>query len=190
MSRSCQRRWAGVGSAAAEESQEEILEAALASLTDEDIPPADDEVDGWPDPDFDRPAELAGLDGAELDALAAEVSGPPAPAWPLSFRTQAGPEAWPAGFGPRDRSGDGAGFADGGVLDVLAAGLPLAGFAADAHDRLSPGQRRRADRGAAGLAAGGLMGGGQRAGRGGRAGPPPPGRWQPARRARGGSRGS
>ena len=47
------------------------------------------------------------------------------------------PEAWPAGFGPRDRSGNGAGFADGGVLDVLAAGLPLAGFAADAHDRLS-----------------------------------------------------
>ena len=120
-----------------QESQEEILEAALASLTAGDIPPADDEVDGWPDPDFDRPAELAGLDGAELDALAAGVCGPPAPAWPLSFRTQAGPEAWPAGFGQRDGSGNGAGFADGGVLDMLAAGLPLAGFAADAHDRLS-----------------------------------------------------
>jgi Domain of unknown function (DUF222) len=125
-----------VPAAPRQESQEEILEAALASLTDEDIPPADDEPDGWPDPDFDRPAELAGLDGAELEELAAEVCGLPAPAWPLSFRAPAGPRAWPAGFGPRDRSGDGPGFADGGVLDVLAAGLPLAGFAADAHDRL------------------------------------------------------
>jgi hypothetical protein len=106
-----------------QESQEEIPEAALASLTDEDIPPADDELDGWPDPDFDRPAELMGLDGAELEALAAEVSGPPAPAWPLSFRIPAGSQAWPTGFGPRDGSGDGPGFADGGVLDVLAAGL-------------------------------------------------------------------
>ena len=120
-----------------QESQEEILEAALASLTAEDVPPADDEVDGWPDPDFDRPAELAGLDAAELDVLAAEFCGPPVPAWPLSFRTQAGPEAWPAGFGQRDGSGNWAGFTDGGVLDMLAAGLPLAGFAADAHDRLS-----------------------------------------------------
>jgi uncharacterized protein DUF222 len=126
-----------VSAAPRQESQEEILQAALASLTDEDIPPADDEVDGWPDPDFDRPAELAGLDGAELEELAAEFSGPPAPAWPLSFLAPAGSQAWPAGFGPRDRSGDGPGFADGGVLDVMAAGLPLAGFAADAHDRLS-----------------------------------------------------
>ena len=118
-------------------SQEEILEAALASLTDEDIPPADDELYGWPDPDFDRPAELMGLDGAELEELVAEVSGPPAPAWPLSFRFPSGPHVWPAGFGPRGGSGDGPGFADGGVLDGLAAGLPLAGFAADAHDRLS-----------------------------------------------------
>jgi Domain of unknown function (DUF222) len=125
-----------VSAAPRRESQEEILQAALASLTDEDIPPDDDELDGWPDPDSDRPAELAGLDGAELEDLAAGVCGPSAPAWPLSFRDSAGAQAWPAGFGPRDRSGDGPGFADGGVLDVLAAGLPLAGFAADAHERL------------------------------------------------------
>jgi hypothetical protein len=73
-----------VSAAPRQETQEEILEAALASLTDEDIPAA----------------------------------------------------AWPTDFGPRDRSGDGPGFADGGVLDVLAAGLPLAGFAADAQDSL------------------------------------------------------
>jgi hypothetical protein len=126
-----------VSAAPRQESQDEILEAALASLTDEDIPPDDDELYGWPDPDFDRPVELMGLDGAELEKLAAEVSSPATPAWPLSFRIPAGSQAWPAGFGPRDRSGDGPGFADGGVLDVLAAGLPLAGFAADAHDRLS-----------------------------------------------------
>ena len=118
------------------ESQEEILEAALASLTDADIPPADDELYGWPDPDFDRPAALAGLDGAELEELATDASVPAVPAWPLRFQSPTWPEAWPAGFGPRDGSGDGPGFADGGVLDVLAAGLPLAGFAADAHDRL------------------------------------------------------
>ena len=37
------------------ESQEQILEAAVASLTEADIPP--DEQDGWPDPDADPPAE-------------------------------------------------------------------------------------------------------------------------------------
>jgi hypothetical protein len=125
-----------VSAASRREPQEEILEAALASLTDADIPPADDELYGWPDPDFDRPAALAGLDGAELDELAADASVPAAPGWPLSFQAPAGPQVWPAGFGPRDGSGDGPGFADGGVLDVLAAGLPLAGFAADTHDRL------------------------------------------------------
>ena len=125
-----------MSAASRRESQEEILEAALASLTDADIPPADDELYGWPDPDFDRPAALAGLDGAELEELAADASVPATPGWPLSFQAPTGPEAWPAGFGPRDKSGDGPGFADGGVLDVLAAGLPLAGFAADTHDRL------------------------------------------------------
>ena len=103
------------------ESQEESLQAALASLTDADIPPADDQWDGWPDPDFDRPAELAGLDGTDLEELAAETCGPPAPAWPLSFRSATGVPAWPADLGPRDQSGHGPGFAEGGVLDVLAA---------------------------------------------------------------------
>ena len=125
-----------MSAASRRESQEEILDAALASLTDADIPPADDELYGWPDPEFDRPAALAGLDGAELEELAADASVPAIPGWPLSFQAPTGPEAWPAGFGSRDRSGDGPGFADGGVLDVLAAGLPLAGFAADTHDRL------------------------------------------------------
>jgi hypothetical protein len=37
-----------VSAAPRQESQEEILEAALASLTDEDIPPDDDELYGWP----------------------------------------------------------------------------------------------------------------------------------------------
>jgi hypothetical protein len=158
-------------------SQEEILEAALAALTEEDIPP-DDEACCWPDPDTGRPVELAGLDDEELDelladpppagsarrgdpfgpaepalrtgatgptepALRTEVSGPAEPALrtevsvlsdPLSAAAAA--EVPPAGCLTRDGSGGGAGFADGGVLDVLAAGLPLAGFAEDAHDAL------------------------------------------------------
>ncbi len=92
-----------MSAASRREPQEEILEAALASLTDADIPPADDELYGWPDPDFDRPAALAGLDGAELEELAADASVPATPGWPLSFQAPTGPEAWPAGFGPRDR---------------------------------------------------------------------------------------
>jgi hypothetical protein len=45
-------------------------------------------------------------------------------------------EVWPAGCFPRDGAGRGTGFADGGVLDGLAPGVALAGFAADAHARL------------------------------------------------------
>ena len=41
-------------------------------------------------------------------------------------------EAGPAGFVPRDGTGCGSGFADGGALDVLAAGMSLAGFADEA----------------------------------------------------------
>ena len=44
---------------------------------------------------------------------------------------------WPAGFLPRDGSGHGAGFSDGGALDGLAPGVSLAGFADDAHRRLA-----------------------------------------------------
>jgi hypothetical protein len=102
------------------ESQEEILAAALASLDEHDIPPDE----GWtvPDPDSDPPAELSGLTGAELDELC-----PP---------TRPPDEFGPAGFLPRDGSGHGSGFADGGALDVLPPGVALAGFADDAHARL------------------------------------------------------
>jgi hypothetical protein len=120
-------------------SQEEIL---AASLTEADIPPDQDDPDGWADPDADSgpPAELAGLTGAELEELLADVPARPAPlAWPLSYQSPDGPDGqpWPAGFLPRDGSGHGAGFADGGVLDGLAPGVSLAGFADDAHRRLA-----------------------------------------------------
>jgi hypothetical protein len=182
------------------ESQEQILEAAVASLTEADIPP--DEQDGWLDPDVDPPAELAALPDAELQELLAPAPPWPAPpAWPLSYRHPDGPGGapWPAGSGPRDSidgsagfgnsagfasggagfasggagfasggagfasggagfgnsagfasggagfasgaarfaSGPGVGFAEGGPLDVLAAGMALAGFADDAHARLA-----------------------------------------------------
>jgi len=102
------------------ESQEEILAAALASLDEHDIPPDE----GWtiPDPDSDPPAELSGLTGAELDELYPPTLPPD--------------EFGPAGFLPRDGSGHGSGFADGGALDVLPPGVALAGFADDAHARL------------------------------------------------------
>ena len=105
-------------------SQEEILEAAVASLTEADIPPDQDDPGGWTDPDGDRPDGLADLITPELEQLTAEG---PAPA----------PAFGPAGFLPRDGSGHGAGFADGGVLDGLAPGPGLAGFADDAHRRLT-----------------------------------------------------
>jgi len=102
------------------ESQEEILAAALASLDEHDIPPDE----GWtvPDPDSDPRPELSGLTSAELDELY-----PP---------TRPPDEFGPAGFPPRDGSGHGSGFADGGALDVLPPGVALAGFADDAHARL------------------------------------------------------
>ena len=59
------------------ESQEQILEAAVASLTEADIPP--DEQDGWLDPDVDPPAELAALPDAELEELLAAAPSRPAP---------------------------------------------------------------------------------------------------------------
>ena len=94
------------------ETQEEILQAALAGLSEHDIPSEDD---AWviTDSDCDRPAELAGLDGAELDGLlAASASADPS-------------EAGSGGFG------------EGGVLDGLAPGVALAGFAEGAHARLA-----------------------------------------------------
>jgi hypothetical protein len=105
-------------------SQEEILEAAVASLTEADIPPAEDDLDGWAARDYDRPDELADLMTHELEELIAEG---PAPV----------PAFGSAGFLPRDGSGHGAGFSDGEALDGLAPGVSLAGFADDAHRRLA-----------------------------------------------------
>jgi hypothetical protein len=124
-------------------SQDDILEAALDALTGSDIPGED----AWcgPDPDSGRPAELASLADREL----AELLAPPArraePVWPVGSSAGDEPgggraraaEALPAGVLPRDGSGGGPGFADGGPLDVLAPGVPLAGFAEDAHAALA-----------------------------------------------------
>jgi hypothetical protein len=123
--------------------QEEILAERMAALTAADIPP-DDDAAGWDDGDTGRPAELAALDGNGWDELLAAAAPVlpgvrDEPSWPADPPDRAG-DAWPAGFGPRDRSGGGTGFADGGALDVLAGGLALAGFAGDAHRDL-----RRAD---------------------------------------------
>ena len=89
----------------------------------DEVPPEDWQL-AWPDPDFDRPAELAGLCLAELDELADDVPAEPAGGWPVSSFS-------------RDGVGRGAGFAEGGVLDVLAPGVALAGFSDDAHASLS-----------------------------------------------------
>ena len=119
-----------------EGSRGDDLAEALASLTEQDIPPEDADRD-WRDPDTSCPAELAGLSDVELDeVLAAAV--PAAPSWRTEPSWPADPAAAaagiPAGCLPRDGSGGGTGFCDGGVLDVLAAGLALAGFAEDAHE--------------------------------------------------------
>jgi hypothetical protein len=125
------------------ERQEDILDAALASLTERDIPP--DEAWGWPDPDSGRPAELASLADRELAELLAVPAAAREPVWPAGSSAGDEPgggraraaEALPAGVLPRDGSGGGPGFADGGPLDVLAPGVPLAGFAEDAHAALA-----------------------------------------------------
>jgi hypothetical protein len=95
------------------EDQEEILAAVLASLGEDEVPSEDD---AWviTDSDCDRPAELAGLDAAEMEELLA---------------------AAPAGVD--GELGSGLGFAEGGVLDGLAPGVALAGFAEDAHAGLA-----------------------------------------------------
>jgi hypothetical protein len=62
---------------------------------------------------------------AELDELADDVpAAGPAGGWPVSSFS-------------RDGAGQGAGFAEGGALDVLAPGVVLAGFSDDAHASLS-----------------------------------------------------
>ncbi|HEY2578429.1 MAG TPA: hypothetical protein VGI74_19175, partial [Streptosporangiaceae bacterium] len=125
------------------ESQEEILAACEASLTDADIPP-DEDAYGWPDPDCGMPAELLALSDAELEELVAAAPSRPAwmvrEAWPDGIVPPGGTvpgkdggSVWPAGFLDRDGSGGGIGFADGGPLDVLVPGAALAGLADDAH---------------------------------------------------------
>src|SRR5487761_1462513 len=116
-----QHRDGGDAMPAHPESQEVRMEAALARLTDADLPP-DDADWALSDPDCGRPAELSGLTMAELEELIA--AGP--------ARV---PDIGPAGFVPRDGSGGGSGFADGGPLDVLEAGVTLAGFADEAYAR-------------------------------------------------------
>ena len=105
------------------EPADEDLAAAVDALTEADIPPDDADWAALDDPDSGRPPELAGLSFAEIDDLAA--APPPVP------------EPGPAGCQPRDGTGLGAGFADGGPLDVLAPGVVLAGCADDAHARLA-----------------------------------------------------
>ncbi|HEY3733950.1 MAG TPA: DUF222 domain-containing protein [Streptosporangiaceae bacterium] len=105
------------------QSQEDILAAGLTSLAEHDLPP-DDRSWAWLDPDCGPPLELADVTFEELEKLT--VAGPARVA-----------EALPAGVLPRDGSGGGSGFADGGVLDVLAPGVTLAGFADQAHARLA-----------------------------------------------------
>ncbi len=123
------------------ESQDDILAAAAASLTDADAPPDEQDYARWPDPEYAPPAALDDAGLAEL--LAGPPAAPAPPGWPLTYQTPAGSLApdraagagwpWPAGFEPRDGTGGGCGFADGGALDVLAAGMALAGFADDAY---------------------------------------------------------
>lgn len=50
-------------------SQEEILDAALATLTEADVPPDEAGIAGWAGPDCGRPDELADLTGVELEEL-------------------------------------------------------------------------------------------------------------------------
>ena len=112
------------------EPREQILEAAVASLTEADIPPA--EQDGWLDPDADPPADLIALPDAELEELlAAAPARPPPPPWPLSYPDPGGPGGapWPAGSGPEDGTGAAARFASGS-----------AGFAGGAGGRVRRGR--------------------------------------------------
>ena len=82
------------------ESQEDILDAALAALTAADIPP-DEHAWAVPDPDCGRPAELAGLTRAELEELRRPRR--------RRCRRRCRPGAGPG----RDRPRRGRGFADG-----------------------------------------------------------------------------
>lgn len=121
----------------------EIPDAALAALDEQDIPSIDEELHGpYPDceppdeyPDCEPSGELAGAAMAELSELAdtavAELEE-------LADSAPGGrPAIGAAWFLLRDGSGGESGFADGGQLDTLAAGVALADFADDAHARLA-----------------------------------------------------
>src|SRR5487761_1666417 len=102
-------------------SQQELSDEHVAALTAADIPPEDADWDPE-EADSGRPAELAGLPAEDLaELLAAQPERVPGPV--------------PAGCLPRDGSGGGAGFADGGVLDTLPPGPVLARFTAEAYAR-------------------------------------------------------
>ena len=106
------------------------LAAAVAALTEADIPPEDE---SWavPNPDTSCPAEYADLCSAELDEL---VAAGPEPV----------PDIGPAGAAiPRDRDrrraarrGAARGVRPGRGAGPAAPGVALAGFADDAHERL------------------------------------------------------
>ena len=106
--------------------------------TDADIPPSDEDY-LVPDPAdvTSCPPELEGLTGEELDALPATITTArrALPPWPLSYRDPGGGGEL-AALLPRDATGPGCGFADGGALDTLPAGPPLAAFTNDAHTDL------------------------------------------------------
>jgi hypothetical protein len=95
------------------------LEAAGADLA----PPSAEELEGWAhDP-------LAGPpDGA--DAWLADLPGPLLEEYLAAIEEPVGPEPIAAGFWNR-ATGDGAGFASGGVVDDLPPGPTLAGLTAD-----------------------------------------------------------
>ncbi|HEY1920040.1 MAG TPA: DUF222 domain-containing protein, partial [Streptosporangiaceae bacterium] len=105
---------------------------------------ADDDRDyDEDDPERGLPPELAGLSAQELyelDPAAYDDPGsglgdgrrrPPAP-WPLCY----GDSGDLSALLPHDGTGGGPGFADGGPLDTLPAGLGLAGHADQAYEEL------------------------------------------------------
>ncbi|HLX50647.1 MAG TPA: DUF222 domain-containing protein [Streptosporangiaceae bacterium] len=101
------------------------LAAGASALDEMEVPP--EVAWDWPDPGCGRPAELAGLTFAELDAL------------PFTTPARYAEPGWlcqPTDPAPVDSPNRGIGFADGGVLDTAPAGPALAGFAEDAQAQL------------------------------------------------------
>src|SRR5579863_5090005 len=68
----------------------------------DEVPPEDWQL-AWPDPDFDRPAELAGLCLAELDELADDIPAEPA----VGLPRYAFPGGGVGGEAPPDRPAPG-----------------------------------------------------------------------------------